>query len=387
MIGGRALASSYAGSRALVLLCVALLSFDAAAESGSPTTGSWNDRLYGGEEAKVRAPEWELVEGFDSASPWLCTISCDDGYATARRFPAPGRASGAEGVMGVRVDFLRRSSSSLLVRPPEPVLIGGRCSMLSLRVLGRGYLHRLSILVLDYYDKPYEISLGRLDFFGWKTLSAGVPRFDPSTGAGIVQDDAHYEREPGLRIAGIRLDFDASEAYGSFYAYFDALSALVDTDWDFAAEDGAAAPKAEGPGDSRGGAIAAPPVSVSAEPEAPVSTGGEEKKPSAEAVLAASEATILKTIMDKIAASRVYPAAAKRRGLEGTVVIEVEVDERGALISARVTASSGSDILDRAGLELLRSVFPVTNESGKRLALPDPVKITYRLSEAEGSTR
>ena len=80
-----------------------------------------------------------------------------------------------------------------------------------------------------------------------------------------------------------------------------------------------------------------------------------------------------------IAARKTYPEAARRRGLEGTLVIAFTVDERGTLLGARTAVSSGSDILDKAGLDLLRSVFPIKNDSHKRLELRIP--IGYKLEQ------
>jgi protein TonB len=50
-----------------------------------------------------------------------------------------------------------------------------------------------------------------------------------------------------------------------------------------------------------------------------------------------------------------YPAAARRRGWHGTTVIAVECDELGAVVNARVVASSGHALLDDAALAAVRA--------------------------------
>ncbi|HEX5052663.1 MAG TPA: energy transducer TonB [Planctomycetota bacterium] len=50
-----------------------------------------------------------------------------------------------------------------------------------------------------------------------------------------------------------------------------------------------------------------------------------------------------------------YPFVAWRRGIEGTVVIELDIDATGAVTAARVEQSSGSALLDDAALQQLRT--------------------------------
>lgn len=59
----------------------------------------------------------------------------------------------------------------------------------------------------------------------------------------------------------------------------------------------------------------------------------------------------------------VYPLTARRRGLTGTVEIEVLIDDTGAVTSTRLIASSSHAVLDDAALRAVRSVA--------RLPLPD----------------
>jgi TonB family protein len=317
---------------------------------------SWGDRLYGyGERGELPSLRTEAVERFGADSIWTSAMGADEGFATLRNFSAAG-----EGVLGLKVEFLRRSRTSVLVAPPRPILVDSRCAMLSIRVLSRNFRHTLSFVVLDYYGQSYELSLGLLDFSGWKTMSAAVPLFDPAAGTGIVQDDRHYTSPPGLRIAAMKVDFDPDEAYGDFYVYFSDIEATVE----------GLSPSVS----TNGAAEAAPPVEA-----ASVEAATLEPPPAAKPEDAAKAGSrILSTLSGRIQAALAYPAAARRRGVEGTVVLSFSVDARGDLAGARVAQSSGSPILDSAGLELLRSVFPVDNDSGARLDLR--IAIGYKLS-------
>ncbi len=72
-----------------------------------------------------------------------------------------------------------------------------------------------------------------------------------------------------------------------------------------------------------------------------------------------------------------YPKAAQKRGIKGALTAMVSMNEQGAFLDARVLHSSGSDMIDRAGMDLLRKVFPVENDTGRSLILE--VRIVYKL--------
>jgi len=310
-------------------------------------------------------PRNVLLEGFDRASsPWRAVFAAEDGVAATRLLEtgegAPGGdAAERQSVLGLRVDFFRRGRSSLVLLAPRPLPVEGRCSALSLRVLGRSYRHSLSLLLFDYYGALRELPLGRLDFPGWRTLRVYLRAGDGPGRPWIAQDDAHYTRAPGIRVAGIKLDFEPEDAYGTFYAYFDELRA-----------------ETRGEPEAETAADAAP-----TSPASPVSEDIGEGPPSPQAAPeAAPAARVLALISERIGSALVYPDAARRRGVEGSLVAAFVVGAGGELESAEVAESSGSEILDRAGLELLRSVFPVPNDAGGALRLR--IKIAYRLSDS-----
>jgi hypothetical protein len=174
------------------------------------------------------------VTRFEDASYFYASMPVDQGLVTLRRF-AGGAAEKVpiqdevdlgipqtdENVLGVRVDFFRRGAHTLVIAPVKPIPIEGTTKMLSLWVVGRNYNHVLKILVSDYFGDMKELTVGRLNFLGWKKLSVAVP---PT----IRQDEFHYSGTSGLEFRGLKIDFDLAESYGSYYVYFDDLRAWTD---------------------------------------------------------------------------------------------------------------------------------------------------------------
>jgi protein TonB len=71
----------------------------------------------------------------------------------------------------------------------------------------------------------------------------------------------------------------------------------------------------------------------------------------------------------------VYPERARRRNVQGSVILALSVPADGSRCEASVLESSGSAILDDAALSLLRSLFPAPVPPEKEFH--SPVKIQY----------
>jgi TonB family protein len=96
------------------------------------------------------------------------------------------------------------------------------------------------------------------------------------------------------------------------------------------------------------------------------------QSPTADAGPRATRAPRLKTHVQAV-----YPEAARRDGREGTVGLELTVDESGKVVDARVTSSAGSD-LDRAALDAaMQFVFEPAEQDGKPIAAK--VQFAYEL--------
>ena len=79
-----------------------------------------------------------------------------------------------------------------------------------------------------------------------------------------------------------------------------------------------------------------------------------------------------------------YPTVARRRGIEGTVTLEVRVDGAGLPERVAIARSSGSTLLDEAALEAVRRWrFRPALRSGEPVAGIVTVPITFRLLEPE----
>ena len=92
---------------------------------------------------------------------------------------------------------------------------------------------------------------------------------------------------------------------------------------------------------------AAAPSPVSALPDTPPSHG----------------AWLSKSLFQLMNTRKRYPLMARRLGLEGRVLIEAVINERGQLLSAEIKQSSGHELLDQDALALLKSITPIDVDS------------------------
>jgi hypothetical protein len=174
------------------------------------------------------------VTRFEDAAFFYAAMPTDQGIVTLRKFAGgPAEKTPIEDeeaisltvhddyVLGARVDFYRRGPHELIVSPSKPIPIEGIAKMLSVWVVGRNYNHVLKILISDYYGQRKELTIGKLNFLGWKKLSVAVP---PT----ITQDEYHFAGRSGIQFHGLKIEFDLSETYGQYYVYFDDLRAWTD---------------------------------------------------------------------------------------------------------------------------------------------------------------
>lgn len=60
----------------------------------------------------------------------------------------------------------------------------------------------------------------------------------------------------------------------------------------------------------------------------------------------------------EIAKHKQYPRVAQMRGWQGEAMIELKIDGSGSLISSRIVTSSGFEVLDKQGLDMVRKASP-----------------------------
>lgn len=81
-----------------------------------------------------------------------------------------------------------------------------------------------------------------------------------------------------------------------------------------------------------------------------------------------------------------YPAAARRRGIEGEVLVRVAVGLDGRAERVEILHSSGSALLDKAAVEALeRWRFEPARAAGQPVAATVEIPVTFRLTEPGGS--
>jgi protein TonB len=127
------------------------------------------------------------------------------------------------------------------------------------------------------------------------------------------------------------------------------------------------------------------PVEV-AEPEPAAATPASAAQPRAPALSSAQQRELLadyqRRVRALIARQKRYPLMARRRQLEGEVLVGFAINPDGSLADSAVVRSSGAPLLDRAALEAVRNAGrfpppPPFNSDNRRL--PVEVPIDFRL--------
>jgi len=83
-----------------------------------------------------------------------------------------------------------------------------------------------------------------------------------------------------------------------------------------------------------------------------------------------------------------YPRAARRRGLEGRVVVEATIDPAGRVVAANVQESSGYGLLDRAALDAIkRWRFEPAERDGRPVEATVAVPVVFTLQVERETVR
>ena len=218
---------------ALIFSVVAGVFAQQAPEIGAPDM----ERL--GIDAAQQYLKEVSVEKFERDGYWKSTMSSDDGYTTTRLFAGSplgkqvvpeedGLNIQDKYVLGTRVDFIHRGYTSFTLYPMRPIPIEGITKTVSVWAVGRNYNHELVLLLEDFFGRPFELYMGKLNFQGWKKLTVAIPPQAEDGVNGIVQRNYHYNNQMGIKITGFRIDVNPWEAYGSYYVYLDDLRAVTD---------------------------------------------------------------------------------------------------------------------------------------------------------------
>ena len=174
------------------------------------------------------------ISKFEDAGFWSVTMGRDQGVTTLRRLPGGsidketipdeeqiGLSESDKYVLGVRVDYYKRGYNQFTIRPARPLPVEGIVKTISMWVVGRNSPHVLKMLVSDQFGNKAEITMGKLNFTGWKKMTVAIP-------TNIKQLDYHYANKMGIKVEGFRIDCDPEETRGSYFFYLDDLRAVTD---------------------------------------------------------------------------------------------------------------------------------------------------------------
>jgi len=190
------------------------------------------------EELGIDAAQQKLrtvsVSKFEDAGFWRANMSLDQGLVTVRTLPGvPLDKEELEGeveagidlpderVLGVKVEYFKRGDHQVSILPSRPLPIEGISKTVSVWVVGRNSPHTLKLIVRDQFGQTGEVTMGKLNFAGWKKMIATIP-------TSVTQRDYHYGNRLGIQIEGFRIDMDPEETFGTYYIYFDGLRATTD---------------------------------------------------------------------------------------------------------------------------------------------------------------
>lgn len=121
-------------------------------------------------------------------------------------------------------------------------------------------------------------------------------------------------------------------------------------------------------------------ATTSASPAAPTVAPPPEHTPAehrpAAHIVTADE--VLDQLSHLITTRKTYPEAAKRRNAEGSVRVSMSILPNGSLKTSGIVMRSGSAVLDRAALDLVKGLFPLSLQPG--VPMDVVVTIEYKLT-------
>ncbi len=132
--------------------------------------------------------------------------------------------------LGVEVKFNRRGDNWLDIVPakkgdkglePYEIPFKGNIARLDMWVWGAGYLYDLEVLVRDCYGRVHTLSVGPLNFKGWKNMSVSIPH-------SIPQSSAYLSAEKNMKFVAFRVRTRPVEHVEDFYIFIDQFKALTD---------------------------------------------------------------------------------------------------------------------------------------------------------------
>ena len=212
----------------IALVFTALLSAQFTGSVGEPAASE-----IGVDSAQQNLREISVTK-FEDAGFWFSTMPRDQGITTLRRLPGgPADKQPISGeaevniseddiyVLGMKVQYYRRGLNTFALYPVRPIPVAGIAKTLSVWVVGRNMNHILTLVIEDFFGNRAELTMGALNFSGWKQLTVAVP-------PNIKQRDFHYNDRMGIKVVGFQIQTNPEEAFGTYYIYFDDMRAVTD---------------------------------------------------------------------------------------------------------------------------------------------------------------
>ncbi|WP_319417338.1 flagellar filament outer layer protein FlaA [Marispirochaeta aestuarii] len=216
----------------LLIVCLLAVTSLAAQEFA---VGEPNAEEIGIDSAQQKLKEVSVTK-YEDAGFWKASMALDNGLVSIRRLPGGpldkepipeeeeigiSQSEVDKYVLGVKVEYFKRGFHEFLVTPARPMAIEGITKTISVWVVGRNNRHTLKLLISDYFGNRAEITMGSLNFTGWKKMTVAIPPH-------IIQRDYHHANRMGIRVDGFKILCDPVDTYGDYYIYFDDMRAVTD---------------------------------------------------------------------------------------------------------------------------------------------------------------
>ena len=133
-------------------------------------------------------------------------------------------------VLGLTGKFSRKGYNYVEIVPgtgsgqsfqPKPIPIPGRVAAIDVWVWGANYAYSLDVHVRDYQGIDHVLTLGSLQFAGWKNLRAQIP-------GSIPQSWKYLPRRQGLEFTKLVLWTVPGEKVDEFFMYLDQIKVTTD---------------------------------------------------------------------------------------------------------------------------------------------------------------
>jgi len=184
----------------------------------------------------------DWMDDFEACEDWRAVATCPIGETKIRKIPGKPRPIDDNGneinypdtitddngithenkyVLGVKTYYLDRGYDRVEVFPPNEYIIRGKAKEIKVWALGRKFRHTLYIKFRDYKGAIHKIKIGRLDFWGWREMSAIIPGWLPqSPGYALLDKNLHF--------VSFFVESDIYEVPGTFYFYLDNFRVITD---------------------------------------------------------------------------------------------------------------------------------------------------------------